>query len=247
MLLAALDQRRPTGDVDLLAKDVANDIGTVSDLVREVLRLEFDDGVVFNVEELRAQVIRDTDLYSGVRIVVPATVARARHPLRLDVNVGDPVTPSPVEIEFPALLGEPFTIIGYPIETVLAEKIVTMIDRGDTTTRERDFADVILLTRRHRIEAATLARAVRVTGAHRQSDLRSLRIVLSALATMRHADWDRFVTRSGLTDRVPPSYNEAIEEVIIFADPIVTGAITSGSWNPADRAWTIASGSSSKP
>lgn len=101
MLLAALDQRRPTGDVDLLAKDVANDVGTVCDLVREVLRLEFDDGVVFNVEELRAQLIRDTDLYSGVRIVVPATVARARHPLRLDVSVGDPVTPSPAEIEFP--------------------------------------------------------------------------------------------------------------------------------------------------
>ena len=88
MLLAALDQRRPTGDVDLLAKDVANDVGTVCDLVREVLRLEFDDGVVFNVEELRAQLIRDTDLYSCVRIVVPATVARARHPLRLDVSVG---------------------------------------------------------------------------------------------------------------------------------------------------------------
>ncbi len=73
MLLAALDQRRPTGDVDLLARDVANDVGTVSDLVREVLRLDFDDGVVFNVEELRAQVIRDTDF------VQRCAHCRARH------------------------------------------------------------------------------------------------------------------------------------------------------------------------
>ena len=46
---------------------------------------------------------------------------------------------------------------------------------------------------------------------------------------------------------MPSSYNEAIEEVIIFADPIVTGEITLGAWSPADRAWTIASGPSSNP
>ncbi len=47
--------------------------------------------------------IREADLYTGVRIVVPASVARARHPLRVDVNVGDPVTPAPVEVTYPAL------------------------------------------------------------------------------------------------------------------------------------------------
>jgi hypothetical protein len=56
-------------------------------------------------------VIREADPYTGVRITVPA------------------------------LRGEPFEILGYPIETVLAEKVVTMVDRGDATTRERDFAD----------------------------------------------------------------------------------------------------------
>jgi len=52
-------------------------------------------------------------------------------------------------------------VAGYPIETALAEKIVTMIDRGDTTTRERDFADVVLLARRPAIHASRCLRPSR--------------------------------------------------------------------------------------
>jgi hypothetical protein len=197
MLLAAFDERRPTGDVDLLAKNISNDVGTISRLIREVLAIKLDDGVVFEPDGLRAAVIRDTDPYTGVRITVPASIARARHPLRIDVNIGDPVMPAPVEIVYPALLGKPFGVVGYPIETVLAEKIVTMVDRGDATTRERDSADVLILAGRHALDARTLREAIQATGAHRGSDLRSLRSVLVELAPTRQSDWERFVDPRG--------------------------------------------------
>jgi hypothetical protein len=58
-------------------------------------------------------------------------------------------------VSYPALLGEPFPVLAYPIESVLAEKLVTMVARGDTTTRDRDFADVLLLAGHHDIDAAT--------------------------------------------------------------------------------------------
>ena len=162
MLLAAFDERRPTGDVDLLARSIANDVETLSDIVRQVLAVPADDGVTFDVGALRSGVIRDAELYSGVRIVVPAGIDRARHPLRVDINVGDPITPGPIVVNYPALLDEPFSLVGYPMATVLAEKIVTMIDRGDTTTRDRDFADVYLLSGRHPIPGAELAAAIAV-------------------------------------------------------------------------------------
>ena len=54
--------------------------------------------------------------------------------LRIDVNVGDPVTPHSVDAEYPSLLDSPFHLLGYPLATVLAEKIVTMIERGAATT-----------------------------------------------------------------------------------------------------------------
>lgn len=166
-----------------------------------------------------------------------ARLDRARHPLRIDVSVGDPVTPRPVEVEFPWLLDEPFTIVGYPLETVLAEKIVTMIERGDTTTRERDFADVFLLIRRHAVNAETFARALRATAAHRQAELQPLRDTLVVLATARQADWARFVERSGLEHNRPASYAEAIKAVATFADPVLTGEIATGSWHPEVASW----------
>jgi predicted nucleotidyltransferase component of viral defense system len=237
MLLAALDERRPTADVDLLAEAIDNDIETIAAVVREVLAIDVDDGVRFDVSDLRAVAIRDADPYSGVRITVPAQIDRARHPLRIDINVGDPVTPEPVEVSYPSLLGDPFDLVGYPLETVLAEKIVTMVDRGDATTRDRDFADVFLLAGRHTVDAARLSAAVRATGAHRGSDLRPLRSVLVDLATTRQGDWTRFLARSGLADAAPANFAEAIEVIADFADPILDGSLTSGGWDPAARRW----------
>lgn len=242
MLLAALDERRPTADVDLLAEAIDNEIESISAVVREILAIDVDDGVTFDESDLRAVAIRDADPYSGVRITVPARIDRARHPLRIDINVGDPVTPAPVEVAYPALLDEPFDLVGYPVETVLAEKVVTMVDRGDATTRDRDFADVFVLTGRHPVDAGELSAAVQATGAHRGSDLRPLRTVLVDLATMRQADWSRFLARSGLEDSAPLSFAEAIEAIADFADPILSGDVTSGRWDPVTRRWRPADG-----
>jgi len=155
----------------------------------------------------------------------------------VDVNVGDPVTPAPVEVDYPALLGEPFRLVGYPIETVLAEKLVTMVDRGDTTTRDRDFADVVLLTARHRIDAGRLAAAIAATARHRHTPLRPLGEKLVTLAADRQDDWERFIARAGLQRDVPSNYVETIARVIAFADPILSGTITSGRWAPDDARW----------
>lgn len=237
MLLAAFDERRPTADVDLLAEAIDNEVGAISAVVREVLTIEVDDGVTFDQAELRAQVIRDADPYTGVRITVPARIDRARRPLRVDINVGDPVTPAPVEVNYPALLGEPFALVGYPLETVLAEKIVTMIDRGDATTRDRDFVDVFLLSGRHAVDGEQFGAALRATGAHRGSDLRPVVAVLVDLASARQADWTRYLARNGLEDAAPASLSDAIRAIADFADPVLAGEVTAGAWDPATRRW----------
>lgn len=237
MLLAAFEERRPTRDVDLLAREVSNDLETVARLVHDVLLVGADDGVEFRPDRLAMDVIRDGDVYPGARVVVPAAIHRARLRLRIDVSVGDPVTPGVVEVDYPSLLEKSFRVVGYPLETVLAEKIVTMSDRGDATTRERDFADVVLLVRRQEIDAVRLSAAIGATGTHRQSELRPLRQVLVELGASRQTDWARFVDRAGLRTQVPPTYEEAIGLVADFADPILTGAVTSGAWDPVGRSW----------
>jgi hypothetical protein len=128
-------------------------------------------------------------------------------------------------------------VLGYPLPSVLAEKIVTMIDRGAATTRERDFADVVLLTRRHQIDAGELTAAMRATAAHRESSLRSLAGLDRELGPARQASWRTYLDRAGLTELLPPSYADAIAEVAAFADPVLGNTITAGRWDLLKRDW----------
>jgi len=111
MLLSAFGQRRPTRDIDLLANTSSNEPAAVAALVREITAVEADDGVVYETSQMTTRIIREQDLYAAVRVAVPARIDRARRPLRIDVNVGDPVTPAPTLVSYPALLAEPFPLL----------------------------------------------------------------------------------------------------------------------------------------
>jgi len=237
MLLAALDQRRPTRDVDLLALGLANDIDTIIEMVTPILQIDVDDGVEFDTAELTADTIRDQAAYTAVRLAVPATLATAQVALKVDVNVGDPVTPAPREISYPTLLDEPFTLVGYPIETVLAEKLVTMVERAATTTRDRDFADVWTFTARHAIDAEPLAAAIAATAEHREVEPEPLAGLLAPLAALRQSAWTTYLVRAGLDDQVPGDLSSVIDDVAAFADPLIAGHIHHARWDPTTRQW----------
>ena len=138
VLLAAFDSRRSTKDVDLAALGVVSDTATVLGLVRRVVALvpADDDGIEFVPDSATAEVIRDEDDYSGVRVHIDARLASAKLPFHVDVNVGDPIWPSPTTVAVPRLRGgEPIELPGYPMHMVHAEKIVTAIQRGTANTR----------------------------------------------------------------------------------------------------------------
>ncbi len=237
LLLAALGARRPTADVDLLARGLPGDHASVAAMVAEVLAVPSDDGVAFATDRIDTSVIREGDRYPGVRVVVPATIDRAKAVLRVDVNIGDPVTPGPMTVRYPALLGEPFELTGSPVETVLAEKIATMLERGALTTRERDFADVHLLSGRFEVEGRMLVRALAATLAHRGSEPRDLEVALAGLGERRQANWTAFLGRAGLSADLTSSYQAVIEGIVDFAQPALDGRVDGATWNPTRRRW----------
>lgn len=96
LLLAVMDARRTTRDADLLAIDMNRELRIVVAVVSEVAAIEVDDGIRFADAATRVDPIREDALYAGVRIVVPATLGKARSNLSLDVNFGDPITPGAV-------------------------------------------------------------------------------------------------------------------------------------------------------
>jgi hypothetical protein len=147
------------------------------------------------------------------------------------------VTPHPIDVEYPALLDRPFHLLGYPLATVLAEKIVTMIERGAATTRERDFADVVVLSRRYGIAGSELLAAVNATASHRQVALRPLAALLGGLGDERQQAWSTFIAGAGLEELVPSSYTDAISLVAAFIDPLLGGSVESGHWDPHFGGW----------
>jgi predicted nucleotidyltransferase component of viral defense system len=145
VLLAALDARRPTRDIDLAAHGLENSAEHVLLLIREIAATIIADGLIFDAEHATAETIREDDHYSGVRVTLGGELSRATIRLHVDINVGDPIWPEPQQVRLPRLLEGALLIRGYSLEMVLAEKIVTALARGTANTRWRDFLDLYAL------------------------------------------------------------------------------------------------------
>jgi hypothetical protein len=251
VLLAAYQLRRPTADIDVAALRTSHDLDlvrrTIIDIAATDLPEQLADGLVFDLGAVTAQPIRDQDRYSGVRVRLVAALATAREPFHVDVNLGDPIWPAPSVVELPRLLGQqPITLRGYPIEMILAEKIVTALQLGIASTRWRDFADIYRLTGRYRIGADTVRDALGAVARHRGVDLVALAGELDGYPAIGRARWSAWRARQHPTDRLPPSFADAIDAVTTFADPLLAGtAGPSAAWDPATRMWSGHTGSSS--
>lgn len=237
VLLAALGERRPTRDIDLLAQDHDNDPEAVRAAIATIARIDLEDGVAFQPETSKAALIRDGDVYPGVRVTMDTRLASARPQFHVDVNVGDPAVPAPGLVTVQRLLGGELTVRGYPLSMVYAEKIVTAIDRGTTSTRWRDFADIYLLTRRHPIDGAQLIESVRTVANHRGTKLTKLRQVLDGFGPLGQQRWATWLRRQALDDRLPGQFGDVLTAITRFTDPVITGTASDDSWDPAQSAW----------
>ena len=238
VLLAAYDTRRPTNDIDFQAQALANDAETVLRLVREISSIERDDGLIYDIADAIAEVIRDGDEYSGVRIVMTGHLARANIRFHVDVNVGDPVWPAPTHIDIPLLLGGSIELRGYPLEMVHAEKIVTAVQRGVANTRWRDFADIYLLSRRHEIDGTRQRRSIMTVAEHRNVTLEPLAGALAGHAEFAQGRWANWVRKQRLADRLPIDFADLLTEIQLFADPVLVDEVDGRTWDPAKRTWS---------
>ena len=135
-----------------------------------ILSVKIDDGV--NMKLNAIEEIRDEDEYNGFRVSIDALIENAIIPIKIDITTGDEITPKEVFYTFDLLLeNRSIKILAYNIETVIAEKLETIISRGTANTRMRDFYDIYILlkTQGHNINNETLAEAIIATSTHRGS------------------------------------------------------------------------------
>ena len=211
MLLAAFNLRRATRDVDVLALNTDNDPAAVQRLIVDVTSVEADDGVEFLQDTITAAVIRDDDVYPGVRASLEARLATARLKFGVDFNVGDPVIPAPIRTAVPVLLGdETIEVLAYPKVMVVAEKLVTALQRGRASTRGRDFADLFMLVPGD-LADDEIIEALRAVAKYRGVSLQPLGQVLDGMAKEAQARWATWRQRQGAQDRVPEDFATVLD------------------------------------
>lgn len=237
VLLAAYDARRPTRDIDLQGRWISNDVDKVRQMVCEIAGRHADDGLTFDVDRAVAGTIRDEGVYNGVRVNLTGRLSAARLHLHVDVNVGDPIWPSPTMVDVPRLLDGTVRVIGYPLPMVYAEKLVTVIERGTANTRWRDFADIYLLSRRHDVDGSALSRAVNEVAAYRGVPVMPQVDALDGFAASAQPRWSAWRRKSKLEDRLPWDFGAVLSRLSAFADPVAAGTVGDHIWVATDGTW----------
>jgi hypothetical protein len=165
------DDFRTTIDMDLLGR-VSNKPEIIANIVRKWCTVEVteNDGLVFDTASIRAIPIKEVEIYSGVRVSLWAFLDRIKINLQIDVGFGDAVKPK--WLTFPSLLDAPRPKIKiYPPETVIAEKLETIVKLGIYNSRMKDYFDIWTLSKIMDFQLDRLISAITATFVRRKTDL----------------------------------------------------------------------------
>ena len=161
---------RATMDMDATIKGLPVNEQTVRKMFEEICKTELADDVTFSFQNIGK--IREGDEYTGYRISLSANYPPMAVPLKLDITTGDKITPKEIEYQFKLLLEDRnISVLAYNLETIMAEKLETVITRGDQNTRPRDYYDIYILTKLQysNIEPDSLKAAFKATADKRGS------------------------------------------------------------------------------
>ncbi len=229
---------RPTKDIDLLAR-MDNTVEAVETVMREVCGQEVEaDGLVFDTESVAGEAIKEDADYPGVRVTFLVTLLNGRLSMQIDMGFGDVVTPSAAMTGYPALLDFPAPLmLGYPRETVVAEKFEAMTKLGLLNSRMKDFYDLWVLCQQFDFDGVTLATAIRRTFTHRKTAVvahpTALTPTFGGDAT-KQTQWHGFLRKTRLND-LPTSLQSVIDELVLFLVPVAEAVKTGSTFN---QVWT---------
>ena len=146
MLVAAMVglDARATMDLDATIKGTDVSVEDVEMIISQIISIPLDDGVSFRIKRI-SEIMEEAD-YPGVRVSMETKFDGVITPLKIDISTGDIITPREIKYNFNLMLEDrTIEVWAYNLETVLAEKLETVISRNVTNTRMRDFYDIYIL------------------------------------------------------------------------------------------------------
>ena len=159
---------RVTMDIDTTVKALELSKQNAIKTIEEIIAVEIPDCVHFTITKV-TDIMEEHD-YPGIRVMLEATLDNLRQAIRIDISTGDIITPGAVEYSYNLMFEErAIALWTYNLETLLAEKLETIMSRGTSNTRMRDFYDIYIISRQEQIESAILKSAFLATSSKRNT------------------------------------------------------------------------------
>lgn len=162
---------RATMDMDVTIKGLPLNEEQLDKIFKEICSIDVDDPFEFEIKKINE--IREGDTYTGFRVSVLGKYPPMAVPLKLDITTGDEITPKEISFVYKMIFDEGnINVLAYNLETILAEKLETIISRGDQNTRPRDFYDIYILSKlkQDQINYEILKEAIEATSKRRNTN-----------------------------------------------------------------------------
>ena len=210
---------RTTMDMDATVRGYPLSDEAIQSAFMEICSIALNDDVILTLNSITP--IRDEDEYGGYRLIINAKYETINTPLKVDITTGDIITPEAVRYTFRSNFEEKrIEIWAYNIETILAEKVETILRRSVLNTRPRDFYDVFILMKTHQqmIDKDIFIAALNATAQKRSSlpALKDQRKILQAIQSdppMRQR-WDLYCRENFYANSI--EFDEVINSLVVF-------------------------------
>lgn len=137
-------ENRTTMDIDAAFKNANFTEDNIKTIITSIINIDIKDNA--KLELVTISTIKNENIYKGFRVVINVKIDNIRENFQIDIAIGDPITPKEINYQYLPILGEKkINLWAYNIETVLAEKIETILSRLEANSRIRDYYDVYLI------------------------------------------------------------------------------------------------------
>lgn len=197
----------------------------VKEVFAEAASLITDDGLTFDVQQIRIETIRAEDKYPGLRLVLPGILHKAQVQAVVEIGFSDAISPLPEKVIYPALLPDLPSIVlrGYAKETAVAEKFSIMLEWGELNTRLKDFYDILSLSDMCVFDGMVLAEALQKTLQHRNLKIPDESVWVfskdARQSPIRQRQWKRYLLDT-LAVTEPVEWSNALEKIEAFLLPL---------------------------
>lgn len=215
---------RPTQDMDLLGKQISNEINNIQIIFKEIFSQDHKDGLTFSIDTMTIENITEDAKYSGVRVKVRCLLGNAANVISIDIGFGDIIIPKPIEMQFPCILDTEAApdINVYTMESIIAEKFHAMIKLGIMNSRMKDFCDIYMLSKTNNFEGVVLGEALKETFERRNTGFEKNPTVFNELFKDDHdkkLQWNAFLRKTKI-EGIPSEFGEVVLQIKTFILPV---------------------------